>query len=172
MRGEERRVEKRDQRLCDWFGRSVGLATDNGAQDRTRFDRELIPCVRKASRRIDLREKLARKADPDSDSILITDVRHDALDDASEMKRNAIRRFGRPQSILAHLEPFVQLCELGGQRLRQQDFVEPPRSASHRLELRRIPIEEHACLATSPSKHRVRMPFEELPARTILGKGW
>jgi hypothetical protein len=87
---EQRRVEKRDERLRHRFDATVRSSSQNRTQDGSRLNRRFVAGLRSADRLIDLLDELSGERDSDRNTVGIIHASYRSLHNPAEMKREPI----------------------------------------------------------------------------------
>jgi hypothetical protein len=109
---EQRRVEKRDERLGHRFDTTIGSSAQNRPQDGSRLNRRFGAGLRSTDRLIDLLDELSGERDSDSNSISISHASNGSLQNPAEMKREPIRGLRGPHAVADRVEVVTQSTEL------------------------------------------------------------
>ena len=120
---QQRRVEKRDERLGHRFDATIRGSAQNSTQDGSWLDRRVGTGLRPTDRLIDLLDELPSERNSHGDSIGIIHASDGSLDNPAEMKREPIRRLRGPHTVADRVEVVAQRTELGRNRFRDEDFV-------------------------------------------------
>ncbi len=96
---QQRRVEKRDERLRHRFDATIRSSSQHGTQDGSRLNRRFGASLRSTDRLIDLGDELSGERDSDCNAVGIIHASYGSLDDPAEMKREPIRRLGGPHAV-------------------------------------------------------------------------
>ena len=95
---EQRRVEKRDERLGHRFDATIRSSAQNRTQDGSRLNRRFGAGLRSTDRLIDLLDELSGERDSDRNSVGIIHASYGSLHNPAEMKREPIGRLGGPHA--------------------------------------------------------------------------
>src|SRR5687768_10268046 len=109
---EQRRVEKRDERLRHRFDAAIRSSAQNRTQDGSRFNRRFKAGLRSSNRLIDLLDELLGERNADRDAVGIIHTSYDSLHNPTEMKREPVRRLGGPHAIADRVEVVAEITKL------------------------------------------------------------
>ncbi len=101
--GEQRGVEKWDERVADDVGAAVGAAPEDGVQHGGKINRgsHLV----EAHQLTETVKQPTSNGEPDSNPVAVADVGQSAFDLTAQMPRDAVRGFGGPEGALLDREP-------------------------------------------------------------------
>jgi hypothetical protein len=120
---EQRRVEKRDERLGHRFDATIRSSGQNRTQDGSRLNRHFGAGLRSSNRLIDLLDKLSGKRHADRNAVGIIHASYGALQNPAEMKREPIRRLRGPHAIADRVKVVAEITKLCRNRFCDEDFV-------------------------------------------------
>jgi hypothetical protein len=109
---EQRRVEKRDERLGHRFDATIRRSAQDRAQDGSRLNRRFAAGLRSTDRLIDLLDELPGERDSDRNAVGIIHASDDSLHNPAEMKRETIGRLGGPNASAARVEVVTEIAKL------------------------------------------------------------
>src|SRR5687767_6567731 len=109
---EQRRVEKRDERLRHRFDATIRSSAQNHTQNGSRFNRPFKAGLRSSNRLIDLLDELLGERNADRDAVGIIHAGYDSLHNPAEMKREPIWRLGGPDAIADRVKVVAEITKL------------------------------------------------------------
>src|SRR5436309_5885566 len=109
---QQRRVEKRDERLGHRFDATVRSSAQNSTQDGPRLNWRFGAGLRSADRLIDLLDELSGERDSDRNTVGIIHASYRSLHNPAEMKREPIGRLGGPHASAARVEVVTEVTKL------------------------------------------------------------
>ena len=109
---EQRRVEKRDERLRHRFDAPIRGSAQNRTQDGSWLNRRIGTGLRSTDRLIDLLDELSGERDSDRNSIGIIHASDGSLHNPAEMKREPIGRLGGPHAVADRVEVVTEVTKL------------------------------------------------------------
>jgi hypothetical protein len=109
---QQRRVEKRDERLWHRFDPTIRGSAQNRTQDGSRLNRRVGAGLRSTDRLIDLLDKLSGERNADRNAVGIIHASYGSLHNPAEMKREPIRRLCGPHTIADRVEVVAEITKL------------------------------------------------------------
>jgi hypothetical protein len=109
---EQRRVEKRDERLGHCFDATIRSSAQNRTQNRSRLNRRFGAGLRSTDRLVDLLDELSGKRNADRNAVGIVHASYGSLHNPAEMKREPIRRLRGPHAIADRVKVVAEITKL------------------------------------------------------------
>ena len=109
---QQRRVEKRDERLRHRFDATIRGSGQNRTQDGSWLNRRIGAGLRSTDRLIDLLDELSGERDSDGNTVGIIHASYGSLHNPAEMKREPVRRLCGPHAVADRVEVVTQVTKL------------------------------------------------------------
>jgi hypothetical protein len=109
---QQRRIEKRDERLWHRFDATIRSSSQHRTQDGSWLNWRFEGGLRSSDRLIDLLDEPSGERDSDCNAVGIIHASYGSLDDPAEMKGEPIRRLGGPHAIADRVELVAEITKL------------------------------------------------------------